>query len=144
MLSEFLTFRIRHLSIIYSITYIMLGYFRELLLIPVLSLSNINMNAIPYCVELGSLSKYFLLNFTFNGILELAILYLSANSAFNFFDNKKYSSKFIFDLHFLKVGFLMIAFTDKSLPRLNERSTIFCQHTCNMFLLFNQKSQPPF
>ena len=69
------------------------------------------MKACPSCVGLGGLTKYLLLNFTITDIPELAILYLSEDLIFNLFDTKKSSSESIFALHFIKVSFMMIAFS---------------------------------
>ena len=81
------------------------------------------MNDWPYCVGLGGLKKYFLSNLTFTGIPELVVIYLSANLVFNCFGTKKSSPKSIFAFHFFKVGFPVIAFTAKSLPRSNYKIT---------------------
>ena len=63
--------------------------------------------------------------FTFTGIPALTILYLSKDLIFNCFDTNIYSSKSIFSLHFLKVGFPMITFIATYLPRLKEMSMVF-------------------
>ena len=83
------------------------------------------MNVCPSLVGLGGMVKYFLSDFTFTGIPGLAILYLSTNLVFICFDTKKSSSKYIFALHFFKVGFPIIVFTDTYLQRPNDRSTVF-------------------
>ena len=137
LISEFLTSWINHPSILFSVTYMMVGSLREQLLVSILSLSNLKMNDCPYCVGLGVLTKYLLLNFIFTGIPELAILYLIANLVFNCFDTKKYLSKSIFSLHFSKVGFQMIAFTATSLPRPKESSMSFFGIVITVYV-FNQ------
>ena len=100
MLSELISPWIRHPSIIFSIIDMLVGYIWGLLLIPILSQSKVNMKAWPSCVGLGVLTKYLPLNFTFTGIPDLEILYLSANLVFNCFETNKSSSKSIFALHF--------------------------------------------
>ena len=97
----------------------LVGSFRGPLFIPILSLYNHNINSSLYCIGLGGLTKYLLLNFTLTGIPGLFILYLSTNVVFNFFDTNKSSLKYIFALHFFKVGFPMIVFTGTSLPSPN-------------------------
>ena len=108
----------------FSCADLLLSYSWGILLIAILSLSKFNIKACPSSVGLGGLTISLLLKYTFTGIPELAILYLSINLVSNCFDTKKYSSKYIFSLHFFKVGLLMIEFTPKSFPRPKEMSMV--------------------
>ena len=105
LLYKFITSRIRHSLIIFSITDMLVGSFWGLLFIPIMYLSKLNMKSCPSCVGLEGLTKYFPFKSTFTGIPELVILFLSANLVFNCFDTKKSSLKYIFAIHFFKGRF---------------------------------------
>ena len=135
LLSELITSWIRHPSIIFSIKEILVGFFWGILLITILSLYNLNKKACASCVGLGGLTKYLLFNFTFTGIPEFAILYLSVNLVFNCFDTNRSSSKSIFALHFLKVGFLMMTFNATSLPGPKQRIMGLFWEICNVLCM---------
>ena len=102
----------------------MVGSFRGLLLIIIMPLSNINIISCPSCIGLGCLTKSLLLKFTFTGIPELAIMYLSENLVFNCFDTNK-SLWYLYFSPLFKVDFPMISFTAASLTRPKDRSIDF-------------------